>query len=119
PEREGLLALFAAADGAVVDRVDFMRWPDGAALVGAAWPSGKLADRRFTYCADATPGAATPACTPVPARQVGDRIHGIRTPGDFSALAEGGTELGTTSIKFVVDMQAGDTVHFLGTRRWP
>ncbi len=119
PEREGVVALFPAGGGAAVDRADFMRWPDGAALVRATLAAGGLSERRFQFCVTATPGNVTAACDPVAARDVGDRIHALRTPGDFAALAAGTTELGSESIKFVVDMEAGDTVHFLATKRWP
>jgi hypothetical protein len=119
PEGEGVAALFRSADGALLDRVDFMRLPADAALVRATTADGELSAARWQLCTDATPEAATPACTPVPARAAGDRLHGLRTPGDFAALADGATELGSESVKFVVDLQAGDAVHFLGTRRWP
>ena len=119
PEREGVVALFRSADGTLLDRVDFMRLPEGAALARAATTPGRLSAARWQLCTNATPDGETATCDAVPGREVGDRLHGMRTPKDFAALAEGATELGSESVKFVVDMQAGDAVHFLGTRRWP
>ncbi len=129
-EREGLFTLFRNADHVAVDSVDFMQWPDNAVLIRDVDTSGRLSPT-FTFCA-ATPSAMASAsasasgsgsadgdaCQPLPARAVGDRLHNLRTPGDFAALADGDTELASQSVKFIVDMQAGDTVHFLGTRRW-
>jgi hypothetical protein len=121
-EREGLLTLFRSADGEVIDRVDFMQWPDDAVLMRDTDGSGRLAPT-FTFCMPSSTTAALAsvdagACEPLKARTVGDRLHNLRTPGDFAALADGDTELASQSVKFIVDMQAGDTVHFLGTRRW-
>ncbi len=108
PEREGIVTLQRKSDHAVLDRVPFMRWPDGAALARDVDAAGRLGPR-FHYETDASA---------LPARVVGDRLHELSTPGDFAALAGGGTELNSQSVKFVVDMNAGDVVHFLGTRRW-
>jgi hypothetical protein len=120
-EREGVVTLFRVSDAAAgptaVDFVDFMRWPDGAALVRDRGRTALLA-RAYRYCANPTPGAAPAGCQEIPSRAVGDRVRSIATPGDFAALAEGGSELESQSVKFVVDTAAGDTVHFLGTRRW-
>ncbi|MEO8213818.1 MAG: PEP/pyruvate-binding domain-containing protein [Myxococcales bacterium] len=118
PEREGVLNIFRLSDGVAVDRVDFMRWPDGATLARERSSVGALGTR-FQFCAGGDLNmASTDDCQPLPARAVGDRLHDLRTPGDFAGLAEGSTELASQSVKFVVDMDAGDTVHFLGSRRW-
>ena len=119
PEGEGVVALFRSADGTLLDRVDFMRLPEGAALARAATAPGTLSAARWQLCTNATPDGETATCAAVPKREVGDRLHGAWTPADFGALAAGATELGSESVKFVVDLQAGDAVHFLGTRRWP
>ena len=127
PEREGVLSIFRLSDGVAVDRVDFMRWPDGAILARALSSVGALGTP-FHFCAGGDlntspthptdPTELPDGCQPLPARSVGDRLHALRTPGDFAGLAEGTTELASQSVKFVVDMDAGDTVHFLGSRRW-
>jgi Pyruvate phosphate dikinase, AMP/ATP-binding domain/Lamin Tail Domain len=113
PAFEGVATLFAS-DGTVVDRVDFMRWPEGAAL--ARWPA---ASQRWRFCAQASEGAASDsACDPLQSRDVGDRVRHLYTPGDYAALAQGETNLGLQGVKFVVDTGAGDAVHLLATRSW-
>ena len=42
----------------------------------------------------------------------------LLTPDDVQALGEGGTGLDSLAAKVVVDMQAGDAVHFLSARQW-
>ncbi|HET6283507.1 MAG TPA: lamin tail domain-containing protein, partial [Polyangia bacterium] len=111
-EREGAVTLFAG-DGAVVDRADFMRWPTDAVLSRA--PDG---GSRLQFCANPTPGTAAAACDELPVRPAGDRFHSLYTPADFETLAAGSTELESRSVKFVVDMDSGDVVHFLGTKAW-
>jgi hypothetical protein len=69
-------------------------------------------------CANATPGAANDACTPLASPVVGDRLRRLGSLAEEAALAAGGTELDTQSVKFVVDMQAGDAVHFLSNKDW-
>lgn len=108
PAYEGVLTLFERSTGAAVERVDFMRWPAGAAL--ARFPD---ADSPHIFCQAPTPGAANDGCDPLPSRDVGDRVRHLRTPGDFEALARGGTELDIASVKFVVDLQAGGAAHLL------
>ncbi len=113
PAFEGVVTLFAA-DGAVIDRVDFMRWPEGATL--ARWPEGS---GRLRFCARETAGAPNgDACEPLQQRAVGDRLRHLYTPGDYAALAEGETNLGLQGVKFVIDTAMGDAVHFLSTRAW-
>ena len=50
PLQEGVLTLFDA-QGAVEDRVDFMRWPEGAVLARTE------THHTFSYCRDPSPGA--------------------------------------------------------------
>jgi hypothetical protein len=110
PTREGVLTWFADAGQRVVDRVDFMSLPDGSAL------TRELADpRHYRLCTHPAPSAT---CQPVAERTLGDRARALSTPGDFSALARGGTEVGNSAVKFVVDMTAGDVVHLLSNARW-
>ncbi|MFT3922437.1 MAG: PEP/pyruvate-binding domain-containing protein [Myxococcales bacterium] len=111
-EFEGVVTLFDAA-GAPLDRVDFMRWPADAVLARVPDDSS-----HFTFCEGGSPGASNVTCRQLAAREVGDRTRHLRTPADFVKLAQGGTEVAQLGVKFVIDMAAGDTVHFLGTERW-
>ena len=109
-EGEGVLSLFRSADGTLIDRLDFMRPVPGAALVRD--PRGPVL---FRFCEQPSRGEQG-SCTPLSQRETGDRVRYLRTPGDFSALAAGGTEIGQSAVKFIVDMQAADTVHLLAER---
>jgi hypothetical protein len=102
------VTLFALADARVVDRIDFMRWPRGAALTRV--PDGTGHPR---FCAALSEGEPNEPCEPLASREVGDRLRHLYTPGDFDALAVGDTSLTTRGVKFVVDMAAGDVVHLL------
>jgi hypothetical protein len=120
-EREGMVTLYRVpASGAetVVDRVDFMRWPDNAVLLRDRRGQTSLGPR-FRYCLGATPGQAPSDCDAGVPSAAGDRLRWLVGLQDFAALAEGSSELESQSVKFVIDMAAGDSVHFLGTRRWP
>jgi hypothetical protein len=113
PAFEGVATLFAS-DGSVLDRVDFMRWPEGAVL--SRWPERSS---RFRFCAEASQGQANDsACDPLQSREVGDRLRHLYTPGDYAALAEGETNLGLQGVKVIVDTAMGDAVHLLSTRAW-
>jgi hypothetical protein len=113
PEFEGVVTLWHVADGAVVDRVDFMAWPEGAVLARFPEPAGAM-----RFCAVVTPGAANTTCEPLASRPLVDRVRHFYTPGDFAALAQGGVALGMESVEFVVDMDMGDVVHFLSAAQW-
>lgn len=111
PAFEGVLTLFLA-DGTPVVRVDFMRWPMGAALA-------QVGDGAFhRFCASPTPTQGD-ACVPLKSRPVGDRVRALRTEGDLAALAEGGGSVGIRSAKAVVDLSAPGAVHFLRAADWP
>lgn len=112
-EFEGVVSLFDA-DGDAIDRVDFMRWPQGAALQRFPDNSANL-----TFCATPSPGSVNAACPLLASRTTGDRLRYLRTAGDFAALSAGGTELGQEAVKVVIDMQAEDTVYLLGSERFP
>jgi hypothetical protein len=114
PEFEGAIGIFRADSGATVQSLDFLRVPDGAALT----LSGP-AQSDYRLCSHTSPGADNQDCAPVATRAVADRISQILTAGDLAALAEGDTELDSQAVKVVVDMGAGDAVHFLGAKRWP
>lgn len=105
-------ALLTRGDASLVDRVPFMSWPEGATLVRSPDARGLL-----RFCSTATPGARN-VCGELPSRVLGDRAHALRTPEDFLALARGGSELGQSAVKFVVDMDANDLVHLLSAERW-
>jgi Pyruvate phosphate dikinase, AMP/ATP-binding domain/Lamin Tail Domain len=109
PTFEGVLTLFRRADQGVADRVDFMRWPEGASLAREPADAAQL-----RFCSEPTPGAA--GCSALAQRATGDRVRHLRSAADFAALAAGGTELGQSAVKFVIDMQpGGDVVHLLGS----
>lgn len=110
---EGVLSLFDLGSGDVVDRVDFMSWPRGSALMQLSTGS-----KLYRYCTNETPGLDN-VCDELASRPVGERLRYLRTPGDYAALAEGATELGIESVKFVVDLTAPDLVHLLSSARWP
>jgi hypothetical protein len=110
---EGVATLFHGSDATPSDRVDFMQWPAGSALARDPDATGIL-----RYCTKTTPGEANTACSPLPSRDTADRLRYLRTPKDFDALAQGGTELGEDAVKFVIDMNSGDAVHLLGTEQW-
>lgn len=107
-EFEGVLSLWRAGEEEPVERVDFLRWPDGAALARLPDDSG-----RFVFCREPSPGRPNDGCELLPRREVGDRLRHLYTPGDFEALAAGGTEVGVQAVKFIVDRQAGGVVHLL------
>ncbi len=110
---EGVLTVFDE-DAEVVDRWDFMRWPEDAILT--RFPD---AGSHAIFCRNASPGAPNLECDAVPSREVGDRVRHLRTPGDFAALAEGARTLGMAPVKFVHDMRQDGAVHLLSSRVWP
>ncbi len=110
---EGVVTLWETGRAEPVDRVDFLAWPAGAALARVPDAGG-----RHRFCTTASPGELNEPCDPVPRREVPGRLRHLRTPGDFAALADGETTLGTDAVKFIVDMEAGDVVHLLGNRAW-
>jgi hypothetical protein len=117
PDFEGVVTLFDA-NAAAADRVDFMRIPVGAALARFP-PRGDAPGSTFALCADATPGAANTICAPLPGTPVvGDRLRRLTSEAEETALADGGSEVDSQSVKFIVDMDAGDTVFFLSSRDW-
>ncbi len=115
-QMEGVVTIFRRADATPLHRLDFLALPEGATLALASDDAGGAVAYRL--CARATPGATNDRCGPLPAREVGDRVRQLLTPGDLQALGEGGTGLEGLASKVVVDMAAGDTVHFLAARQW-
>lgn len=112
PNFEGVVTLFRA-DNTVADRVDFLRWPESAVLARTpAYPD------RHVYCVPASPDAPNDNCQILPQRDVGDYVRHLRTTQDFEALAYGGGELGMASVKFILDMAAGNQIYLVGSRDW-
>ena len=113
PEFEGVAALWDAAADFPLDRVDFMAFPEGAALTRQPDATG-----RHRFCTLTTPGAPNDACAPLAERPFADHLRHLRTPGDFARLARGGTSVGVEQVKFILDLDAGGTVYFLDTEHW-
>lgn len=110
---EGVVTVWETGTMTFSDRVDFMGSPEGASLARVPSVEGS-----FRFC-EPSPGQANEGCVELASRELpGGRAHRLETPGDFEALAEGGTELGDQGVKFVVDLEAGDVVHLLGNREW-
>ena len=112
PAFEGVASVFDGS-GNAIERADFMRLPPDAVLARVPDDAHQL-----SLCTNATPDAETTRCDALPSREVGDRLRYLSAPGDFHALAAGGPEVGLEAVKFVLDMEAGDTVHLLGSARW-
>ncbi len=108
---EGVATLFEGTEAR--ERVDFMAWPEGTVL--ARLPANH---DRFALCRGETRGQPNDTCEPIASRPVPGRLRHLYTPGDYAALAAGGTEIGQRAVKVIVDMQAGDVVHLLGSRAW-
>lgn len=115
PLFEGVVQLWAPGRMFPAERVDFMSWPAGAALT--RFPTD---DSRHVFCARHTPGEANDTCDRVPSRPLdpeAGRLRHLRTPGDFAALADGGVQVGISSVKVLQDLETGG-VHLLSARRW-
>jgi hypothetical protein len=112
PQFEGVATLFAP-DGSIADRVDFARWPSGAVLARTSQYPAHL-----VFCSPASPGSPNDACALLERRDVGDYVRHLRTASDFEALAAGGGELGMASVKFILDMAAGNQIYLVGWRDW-
>jgi hypothetical protein len=111
---EGVVTIWKSGTDAPADRLDFMAWPEGAALARVPDESGFP-----RFCETPSPGALNKRCVELAERAIpSGRLHRLETSGDFAALAAGGTEVGEDAVKFVVDMQAGDVVHLLDNRTW-
>ena len=111
---EGAVTIWKTDQEAPADRLDFMAWPDGAALARVPDASGFP-----RFCDAPSPGVANKKCHELPERDLpSGRAHRFATSGDFAALAAGGTSVGEDAVKFVIDMQAGDIVHLLDNKHW-
>ncbi|MDX2051442.1 MAG: PEP/pyruvate-binding domain-containing protein [Polyangiaceae bacterium] len=113
PEFEGVLTLFDRTTGdRAVWRQDFMQWPTGAVLARSEDSTS------LRLCALSTPGKPNTECQALLSRPVGGRLRNFWTPGDYQALANGGSDVGIDSVKFVVELKAPGFVHFLGSATW-
>jgi len=113
PRYEGVVSLWRVADGAVLDRVAFDQWPEGAALA-----RGDTASSAFRFCEEPTPGEDDGACVPVTQRETGDHVRALQTAGDFEALSKARARVGISGVEFIVDMDAGDRVTLLNSEDW-
>ena len=123
--REGVVSLFYKDDvnnendgndeneGELIDFIPFMHWPDNSVLVRSS-----TSPNRFQFCQNATPNQEG-ECDVLASRFVGNRLRGLYTPGDFSALASDGGKLNIESVKFVVDINNKNAIHFMSSNRWP
>lgn len=115
--REGVVSIFRDGAPEAIERADFLGWPANAVM--ARFPErGARPGALWRFCAAATAGQPNDRCEPLGKRDVGKHVRQLLTPADFAALAEGGTEVDSQSVKFVIDLTAGGVVHFLSTRAW-
>lgn len=112
PQFEGVVSL-VRVDGEVIDRVDFAHWPKDAVLARLDQYAS-----HHVFCRPATAGSPNDACTILNEREVGDYVRHQRTLGDFEQLSAGSGELGMASVKFILDMQAGNQIYLVGARDW-
>lgn len=113
PFNEGIAVLFDNRTGATIDQVPFMHWPNGNALARAA-----IAPHRLQFCTNTTRNNDND-CQPLATRTIGDRTRGLYTPGDFTALASGAGTTNIASVKFIIDRNNDNAVHFPGAAKWP
>jgi hypothetical protein len=113
-EFEGVATLFEIGVDTPSDRLDFMAWPEGASLARVPDAGGPA-----RFCETPSPDEENVDCTELGTRELSSgRAHHLATEGDFDRLAAGGTAVGEDGVKFVLDLDAGDVVHLLGTRDW-
>jgi hypothetical protein len=112
PDFEGVVSLFNA-EGELLDRVDFMHWPDDAVLA-------RQGDGAATWhlCYGSSANQSNSTCEPLASRALGERAHRLLTPADFETLSTGGRALGIQAVKSVIDRQAGGVVHLLSSARF-
>lgn len=119
PGADGVIALFAS-DGRAVARLDFAGLPEGISLaLLPAEGGGDAGPLLYRLCRTLSPGLTAQTCDPLPTRTTGDSARQLLTADDLRALAEGDTRLESLAVKVIVDLQAGEAVHFLAARRWP
>lgn len=110
---EGVAVLFERPGAFAVDVVPFMHWPQNRALTRATeFPF------RLRFCDNATPNLDG-ECEATQTREIGNRTRGLYTPADFARLAAGSGQSSEQSVKFVIDLENENAVHFLAARDWP
>lgn len=110
---EGVAVVYDRRTQKPLDQVPFMHWPQHHAL--ARKPQYPY---RLRFCDNPTPNNEAP-CEETAQRAIGNRTRGLYTPGDFAQLAAGSGLNQIQSVKFVLDLQRQNAVHFLGSREWP
>jgi hypothetical protein len=90
-----------------------MHWPQNRALTRAA-----AHPFRLRFCDNETPNLDG-ECQHTPLRDISNRTRGLYTPTDFARLAAGSGQSSEQSVKFVIDLDHQNAVHFLGARDWP
>lgn len=110
---EGVAVLFNRQTQQPTDIVPFMHWPEGRSLTRRSTHPFRL-----RFCENPTSGNED-ACQETPSREIGNRTRGIYTPSDFSFLAQGSGLSNEQSVKFVIDLNNQNAVHFLSSREWP
>lgn len=110
---EGVAVLYHRESQQVVDVVPFMHWPENAALARI-----NHSPFRFRFCHNTTRDQSN-QCEQVNQRPLGNRARGLYTPNDFATLASGGGQTDSQSIKFLIDLQNDNAIHYAGVRRWP
>lgn len=110
---EGVAVLYDRQTQKVVDSVPFMHWPQGHSLARA-----EQYPHRSRFCDNPTPNLDG-NCSETQWREIGNRTRGLYTPSDFAQLAQGSGLNQIQSVKFVLDLQRNNALHFLGSRQWP
>lgn len=110
---EGVAVLYDRKTQKVVDSVPFMHWPEGHGLART-----EQYPHRFRFCDNPSPNSDG-NCSETQRREMGNRTRGLYTPSDFAQLAEGSGLNQIQSVKFVLDLQRNNALHFLGAREWP
>lgn len=110
---EGVAVVFDQQTQQSVDVVPFMHWPQGRSLTRQTAPPFRL-----RFCDNNTPNLDG-TCDETPSRKIGTRTRGLYTPADFVQLAQGSGLSNEQSVKFVIDLESHNAVHFLSSRDWP
>lgn len=106
-----VVSVFEREGGKLVSRLDFMVFPEEAALARPASAAPHV------FCREASPGDEN-QCEIVEERDVGSRLRYLRTLTDFEKLARGGTSLDSAAVKLVIDLDSGGVVHLLSSEAW-
>lgn len=113
PFNEGAAILFHNSSGNMLDFVPFMHWPQSNSLARST-----TEPFRFRFCMNETENQEN-ECTALASRTVGNRLRGLYTPNDFTALSTGSGKVNIESVKFIVDLNNNNAMHFLSAEKWP